>query len=308
MQFSKKTSRTAATVLVAAVLSVSGGVTVAGTRPQVASANSASSADETTGTTTTETPAKPETAAPAKATKKDITADADQGPGEQDVRPATERAAKSLSRVQVVRGSLFSAGEAPVNLNGDDHTRSAPVASYTSVTPMEPRKFQKHDIITIVVREDSSNASTGQAQSEKKQDMNFSLDEMLKLSLANLAVSSSGGGATTPKVKFSFDNNRQNTANQQRTDSTTLRISATVVDVKPNGNLVIEAIKQIVMDKEVQDYSLSGICRSEDIAVDNTVLSTQLADLKLKKSTTGEVRDGTRRGWLNSLIDKFNPF
>jgi flagellar L-ring protein precursor FlgH len=175
------------------------------------------------------------------------------------------------------------------------------------VVPLEPHKFQKHDIVTIIVREDSTNTSTGQAKSEKKQDFDLALEQYLKFSLANLSLGTTSP-TTSPEIKFKYDNNRQNNANTQRTDSTALRISATVVDVKPNGNLVIEATKQITMDREIQDYTLSGMCRSEDVSVDNTLLSTQLADLKLKKTTSGEVRDGTRRGWLNSLIDRFGAF
>jgi flagellar L-ring protein precursor FlgH len=58
----------------------------------------------------------------------------------------------------------------------------------------------------------------------------------------------------------------------------------------------------------VQHYTLTGVCRAEDIAADNTILSTQMANLTLNRKTKGEVRDGTRRGWLNSIIDNLSPF
>ena len=227
---------------------------------------------------------------------------------DEQARAEQEKAAQALTKVHVVRGSLFSAGEAPTSSTEDQHARSAPVMDYGSVTPMEPKKFRKHDIITVVVQEESSATSTSKSDSQKQQDFDLALQQFLKLSLSNLAVSSSTNSGTLPEVKFKYNNNRQNAADQQRTDTATLRISATIVDVKPNGTLVIEATKQIKMDKEVQHMTLSGTCRAEDVAVDNTVLSTQLADLKLEKNTTGEVRDGVKRGWLNGLIDKYNPF
>lgn len=227
---------------------------------------------------------------------------------DEEARLEQEKASQALTRVRMVRGSLFSAGETPSSANGDDHARIAPVMSYTSVMPMEPKKFRKHDIVTVVVREDSNNTSTAKADSQKQQDFDLALQQFMKFSLSNLSLSNSSNPSTLPEVKFKYNNNRQNAADQERTDSTSLRISATIVDVKPNGTLVVEATKQITMDREVQQMTLSGVCRAEDVAVDNTVLSTQLADLKLEKSTTGEVRDGTKRGWLNSLIDKFNPF
>ena len=72
--------------------------------------------------------------------------------------------------------------------------------------------------------------------------------------------------------------------------------------------MVVEAVKQITVDKEVQTFKLTGACRVEDIGVDNTVLSTQLANLTISKQTSGMVRDGTKRGWLNQLIDNISPF
>jgi flagellar basal body L-ring protein FlgH len=41
---------------------------------------------------------------------------------------------------------------------------------------------------------------------------------------------------------------------------------------------------------------------------DNTILSTQMANLTLNKQTAGTVKDGTKRGWLNSIIDTISPF
>jgi flagellar L-ring protein precursor FlgH len=80
------------------------------------------------------------------------------------------------------------------------------------------------------------------------------------------------------------------------------------VDVKPNGTMVVEAVKQITVDKEVQTFKLTGVCRGEDIGVDNSLLSTQLANLSISKQTSGMVHDGTKRGWLNRLIDQISPF
>ena len=111
-----------------------------------------------------------------------------------------------------------------------------------------------------------------------------------------------------PEIKFKYNNDRQSDAEQQRQDSLSARISATVLDVKPNGTMVIEAVKVITVDKEEQTFKLTGLCRVEDITPDNTILSTQLANLNLSKQTKGEVRDGTRTGWLNRFWDHITPF
>jgi flagellar L-ring protein precursor FlgH len=67
-------------------------------------------------------------------------------------------------------------------------------------------------------------------------------------------------------------------------------------------------MKTIQTDEEEQSVILSGVCRAEDITADNTVLSTQLHDLTVRKTHKGAVRDTTKRGWIPRLLDVLNPF
>jgi flagellar basal body L-ring protein FlgH len=53
---------------------------------------------------------------------------------------------------------------------------------------------------------------------------------------------------------------------------------------------------------------LTGTCRAEDVTADNSVLSTQLHDLTVKKTHTGEVRNAGRKGWIPKIVDIINPF
>ena len=87
-----------------------------------------------------------------------------------------------------------------------------------------------------------------------------------------------------------------------------MRVTAEVVDVKPNGTLVLQARQRIKTDDEEQTFTLTGTCRAEDITPDNTVLSTQLFDKDVTKIHTGAVRDTTKRGLLTKLLDVLNPF
>ena len=97
-------------------------------------------------------------------------------------------------------------------------------------------------------------------------------------------------------------------ATVDRSDSLTARITAEVVDVKPNGTLVLQAHKFIKTDDEEQEFTLTGTCRAEDVTPDNSVLSTTLHDLNVKKNSKGAARDTTKRGWVPRLLDFINPF
>jgi flagellar basal body L-ring protein FlgH len=55
-------------------------------------------------------------------------------------------------------------------------------------------------------------------------------------------------------------------------------------------------------------FVLTGVCRVQDITTDNSVLSTQLFDLDVRKTHSGAVRDGTKRGFVPRALDWINPF
>ena len=85
-------------------------------------------------------------------------------------------------------------------------------------------------------------------------------------------------------------------------------ISAEVVDVRPNGNLVVEAHKSVKDNEDVWDQSIHGLIRPQDVLPNNTVLSENIAELMIDKREIGHVRDAYRRGWLTRLYDRFSIF
>jgi flagellar L-ring protein precursor FlgH len=232
-----------------------------------------------------------------------------------DVRGADAPRPVTVTQVAPIRGSLFRQGAVaatPVGADGQPllGAPAAPV-SLIAVQPPQPRKYKKNDILTIIVRQDSQSTTNGSGKAKKSQDFDFGIEQFLQLALSSSGIPSIGNvgdSSKLPEIKFKYANDRQADASQARQDSLSLRISGTVVDVKPNGTMVVEATAHITVDKEEQLFRLSGVCRVEDLTVDNTILSTQLADLTISKQTRGEVRDGTKRGWLNQFIDKVSPF
>ena len=110
------------------------------------------------------------------------------------------------------------------------------------------------------------------------------------------------------EAKSTGARNFKGDAQLKRADSYTGRITAQVIDVKPNGTLVLQADEHIKTDEEEQNVTLVGTCRVEDVTADNTVLSSQLFDLSLNKQHKGSVKDTTERGSLERLLDSINPF
>ena len=93
-----------------------------------------------------------------------------------------------------------------------------------------------------------------------------------------------------------------------RTGSLSATITARVIDVLPSGNLAIEGKREIVVNNEKKEILLQGIVRQKDIAYDNSVLSTQIADAKVIYTGIGIVGEKQRPGFLARLVDMFWPF
>jgi flagellar L-ring protein precursor FlgH len=94
----------------------------------------------------------------------------------------------------------------------------------------------------------------------------------------------------------------------QNTQTITAQAAVEVIDVLPNGNLVIEGVREISFSKEKQFESLHGIIRPYDIQPNNTVLSSNVADAQIDIVSEGTLTDAQKKGWLQRLNDKVNPF
>jgi flagellar L-ring protein precursor FlgH len=85
-------------------------------------------------------------------------------------------------------------------------------------------------------------------------------------------------------------------------------VSAVVVKVFPNGNLLINGKREIKVNNEAQYIALSGIVRPEDITSTNEVSSTYVADARIYYSGVGAVADKQKPGWMGKVVDHVWPF
>ncbi|MEX0777203.1 MAG: flagellar basal body L-ring protein FlgH [Phycisphaeraceae bacterium] len=172
--------------------------------------------------------------------------------------------------------------------------------SLSAVTLPEPRKFQLQDLVTIIIRESTEADSDSTLDTKKSTNVSGEIKAFPSLSLWDLA---GGNLSNPPKVDLNFKNDFKGEGDYKRKDTFTSRITARIIDIKPNGTLVLEARKYIKSDKETLDMVLTGVCRKEDIGVDNTVLSTQLYDLRVNKEHKGEVKNAAKKGIFTKVFE-----
>lgn len=176
------------------------------------------------------------------------------------------------------------------------------------VVPPKPRTFQKHDLIEIIINEVSSQKFEQNLKTDKKLDVGASLKKfpslrnLLELQLRN------GDSQSTADLDVGSNNKFKGDGSLERKDNFTARIAAEIIDVKPNGNLVLEARKAIESNGEASTMVLSGVCRGQDITKSNTIQSSQVANLTLKVEGDGDVKDAGSKGILTRVLDTLFNF
>lgn len=180
--------------------------------------------------------------------------------------------------------------------------------SHIAVVAPEPEKIKVHDLVTIIVREDKQATTDAKADTKKDWQLDSTLSRWFRIAEKRHLVNQARIAQEKPGATFDFEDEYKTSGQVNRKDSLITRIQATVIDVKPNGNLVLEAKKEIEVDDGKQIVTLTGVCRGQDVTPQNTVLSTQVADLKISAQHTGAAHDATQRGWLKRGLDWAKPF
>lgn len=171
--------------------------------------------------------------------------------------------------------------------------------------PQPPKTLRLNDIVTIVVNVNSRVLSEGEMDARKRAQLDAVLSDWIKFSGGDLIPDAQRRG--DPRVSGQYNSRFRAEGDLESRDSMTFTIAAKVVDIRPNGNLVIEARRTIENNSEMWQQSLTGTIRREDVSPDNKVLSEDVAELRIRKRETGQVRDAYRRGWLTRFFDMFQP-
>lgn len=169
-----------------------------------------------------------------------------------------------------------------------------------------PKQLRLHDLITIRVDEKAITKSEGEM--ERRKTGSFDLKLLDWINFAGLSIRPDSHSGDDRRIRATVDELLRAEGDIETLERVTFDITAEIVDIRPNGNLVLEAHKVVRINDESWQYSLSGICRIDDITPSNLVLSANIAELSVHKRERGNVRDSYRRGWLTKWYDNIRPF
>jgi flagellar L-ring protein precursor FlgH len=150
------------------------------------------------------------------------------------------------------------------------------------------RAAQPGDVITILVSERSVASHQASHATDKKLE----------------ASGGPGAGMLQFFPELSVSTERKTSGQGATTQSTSLadRISGRIVAVTPQGALQVEAVRCVKLNRDELTLTITGLVRRDDIAPDNTILSTQIADLRIASTGRGPIPDKQRPGLISALL------
>jgi flagellar L-ring protein FlgH len=212
------------------------------------------------------------------------------GPGTRNPTPPETALEAYIARVQAQQaaeirtpGSIWSADGRLVRLATD------------------AKAIRIHDVVSVVVTESLAASTDGQVKNSRASNANSGLTSLFGAlkssnSLQNLVSANASSGLTAQG---------QSTTNS----SLATTFGAEVVDVLPNGMLVVQATRQLTFSEQTQLIQLRGLVRPEDVSNQNQVLSTAMTDLELEVTGKGIVNDSTyRQNPLARFLEKLLVF
>jgi flagellar L-ring protein precursor FlgH len=155
------------------------------------------------------------------------------------------------------------------------------------------------DVLTIVINEKQT--------VKNKEDTELQKTTSLDAALTNFDVLPNAFNPL-PSVAGNSDRQFDGEAKYDKEGNFETRLSAIVIDVQPNGNLVVEGRRRIVIDKETKCIRVTGIVRPYDVTNANTVYSWQVANASIAYEGSGPLTRSTNRGFLGELLDFVWPF
>ena len=177
--------------------------------------------------------------------------------------------------------------------------------SWIFIDAPEPREIKVHDIVTVIVDDKSEATVNSRFNRTKNTNLKAELKEFIRF---NEDGNLTNAAANQPTIDAKSTSALNSTGKLTDQEGMRFRIAATVVDVLPNGNLVLEARKSIRTNQDVWEYKLTGLVHSSDVSSNNTVMSEYIANLVIDKDQRGKVYSSTKRPWGVILYDLLSPF
>jgi flagellar L-ring protein precursor FlgH len=162
----------------------------------------------------------------------------------------------------------------------------------------------KGDILTVVISETASASKEATTGTSRASTVAAGIPNLMGLETSGISKWMDLSKLVNASASSKFDGSGSTT----RKENLNATITARVIDVLPNGNMLIEGRRNVLVNNEDQIIVLTGTVRPRDITPENMVNSAFVADARIAYSGKGIISDRQQPGWLMGIMDKVWPF
>jgi flagellar L-ring protein precursor FlgH len=157
------------------------------------------------------------------------------------------------------------------------------------------KTFNGGDIITILILESSSAIHQAGTDTDTKDDLAMRFDHTIQSLYDTIGPRN--------EVSIRNENKYKGQGKTSRSSNLQAKVSAIVTKVFPNGNLAIMGHHSVEINGEREDITITGLIRSKDVTMSNTVFSYQVADANIAVNGEGTVADAESPGWFTRILN-----
>ncbi|MBC2606031.1 flagellar basal body L-ring protein FlgH [Pelagicoccus albus] len=158
---------------------------------------------------------------------------------------------------------------------------------------------QVGDIITLEIEEETIVNRTSSKSSSTSSNISQDLGSIV---IGNVIETGSAAGSISLNPNDSFNGS----GTVADTNIFQARVAVMVVDVQPNGNLIVEGARKVKSSGEAQYLVVRGIVRKDDVLSDNTVTSENVLNASIEMFSEGDLKTAQTKGWIQRLVDVTN--
>ena len=161
------------------------------------------------------------------------------------------------------------------------------------------------DILTVIINENNGATRKNNTTTSKTTSATDAIASFLYGPAASGLLTK---GGSYPALKYNTDTEFAGGGQIGNQETINAQMAVRVIDVLPNGNMIIEGTLRTAFSGEKQDAVVRGTVRPDDIAANNTLLSYNIADATIQFISKGTISDNQNKGWFTRIWDKLSPF
>ncbi len=172
------------------------------------------------------------------------------------------------------------------------------------------------DVLSVSVIIDRKQSMKMNPDIERKSSLSTTVTEVLgqslpmqkRLAKALPGQKNSAPGRLSDWVDMESNPYQKSTATYDVQDKMQFTMAAVIVQILPNGNMVIQGREEVRLVNELREIEIKGIIRREDISSNNTVSSQKIANLRISYGGRGDLSDAQSAPWGQQYLNKLLPF